>query len=372
MQHDKRDALRALLGAGASVALRSLATGLPPTFFLHPARALAEASRAEATARVPQFLVLSTSIYGDPINANAPGCYADAGIAHPADAAMVATPLSLGTTRTTAAAPWASLPQAVLDRSMFLHHATGTVVHPDEARVLQLMGSVANNDNLPSMLAQALQQPLGCIQNAPVALGAANASEYIPSAGRPQAPLQPQALAAVLGDPNGPLSGLQALRDADLSALVAWRRRRGNRSQNAFLDRYVRSQAETRDLSEVLLDKLSAIQDNAIDSQFAAAMVLAQMKFSPVFTVHLSFGGDNHLDPGLATESAAHVAALAALRNFFAGLQAANLQDQVTFATLNVFGRTLGAKGTAGRDHLAQHHVTYAAGKYVRAGVYGG
>jgi hypothetical protein len=48
------------------------------------------------------------------------------------------------------------------------------------------------------------------------------------------------------------------------------------------------------------------------------------------------------------------------------------LQDQVTFAMYNVFGRTLVKLGTAGRDHWASHHVTVMIGKNVRAGVVGG
>jgi hypothetical protein len=372
MHPDRRRALRTLLGAGAGLTLRSLATGLPPAFFLHPARAMAAAAAADGGARSPQFLVLSTSGSGDPMNANVPGCYLDPGIAHPTAATMAPTKLTLGGQSYTAAAPWASLGQATLERSLFLHHATNTVVHPDEAKVLRLMGGVANNDNLPSLLGQLLQGPLGCLQGAPVALGAGSSGEYIAYQGRPQAPLTPMALATVLGDPNGPLSGLQDARDKDLDAIVAWLKQGGNQSQAAFLDRYASSHAQVRDISDALMAKLAAITDNGIGSQFAAATVLAQMKFAPVFTVHMGFGGDNHSDANLAGEANGHVASLAALANFFTGLQAVGMQDEVTFATLNVFGRTLGRKGTAGRDHQANHHVVYAAGKHVAPGVYGG
>lgn len=70
------------------------------------------------------------------------------------------TKLLLDQKSTTAAAPWASLPQATLDRSMFVHHATGTSSHADESRVLALMGSVTNGDSLSSTLSTALQPPL--------------------------------------------------------------------------------------------------------------------------------------------------------------------------------------------------------------------
>lgn len=368
MELSRREAVQKILGGSASLLLRSLATGLPPAFLLDPTSAKA----ASSPARAPQFLVLSTSVNGEPMNANVPGCYLDAGVAHSAAPEMAPTVLRLDGTAHTAALPWASLPQDVLDRSLFLHHATNTSIHPDEPRVLGLMGAIAQGGNLPSLLASELQQPLGCIQAAPIALGAFNAGEFIPFNGRTQSPLHPQSLAAVLGNPTGPLSALQATRDKALTEIVAWMKAGGNATQKAFLDRYVTSQAQVRQLSESLLGQLEAIPDNAVDSQFAAAIVLAQMKLSPVLTVHLDFGGDNHGDPDLTNETRAHVKALASLNKFFAGLKAAKMQDKVTFATLNVFGRTLGARGTTGRDHLSAHHVTYAAGVNVRAGVYGG
>ena len=50
----------------------------------------------------------------------------------------------------------------------------------------------------------------------------------------------------------------------------------------------------------------------------------------------------------------------------------ARLQDQVTFAAYNVFGRTLKKNGTTGRDHWASHHATVMIGKGLRGGVVGG
>jgi hypothetical protein len=48
------------------------------------------------------------------------------------------------------------------------------------------------------------------------------------------------------------------------------------------------------------------------------------------------------------------------------------LADQVTFASMNVFGRTLLRKGTAGRDHWPRHAVSLLIGKRIRASVVGG
>ena len=77
----------ALFGMGA-VGLRSLATGIPAAFLLNPRGALAAGTCVAATKA--QYFVLSTSGNGDPINAGAPGTYADTRIVHSPDAAMAA------------------------------------------------------------------------------------------------------------------------------------------------------------------------------------------------------------------------------------------------------------------------------------------
>ena len=50
------------------------------------------------------------------------------------------------------------------------------------------------------------------------------------------------------------------------------------------------------------------------------------------------------------------------------------MQDRVSFATLNVFGRTLSlAKGNdKGRNHHGDHHVALMIGKPFKGGVVGG
>ena len=44
----------------------------------------------------------------------------------------------------------------------------------------------------------------------------------------------------------------------------------------------------------------------------------------------------------------------------------------MTFASLNVFGRTLKSLGTAGRNHWADHQVSLLIGPKVKPGVVGG
>ena len=53
-------------------------------------------------------------------------------------------------------------------------------------------------------------------------------------------------------------------------------------------------------------------------------------------------------------------------------LGSAGLSDQVTLMSLNVFGRTLGPGNTDGRQHNADHQVSFTIGKPFRSGVIGG
>jgi hypothetical protein len=116
---------------------------------------------------------------------------------------------------------------------------------------------------------------------------------------------------------------------------------------------------------------LDSIKDNTADSQMTAAIALIQMNVSPVIAVHIPFGGDNHHDALLATETSQTVAGVATIVNLMAQLQAAGLEDQVSFMTLNVFGRTLGAGNTNGRSHNPNHQVSITIGKPFKGGVIG-
>src|SRR4051812_32508980 len=72
-----------------------------------------------------QFVVFSTSADGDPLNASVPGTYDDPLIVHSPDPALAPAPLTVGGRPTLAAAPWSTVPAAVLERTVFWHLMTG-------------------------------------------------------------------------------------------------------------------------------------------------------------------------------------------------------------------------------------------------------
>src|SRR5258708_28648327 len=200
----RRQAILSTLFGTGYVGLRALAPGLPASFLLTPRRALAaNPAPACGLAARAQYFVFNTSGGGDPINASVPGTYGDPGIVHSLDPAMAPTPLTLRGQAQTAAAPWATLPQAVLDRTCFWHLMTDTPVHPKEPDVLKLMGATYGGEMLPSLPAKNMAPCLGTIQSQPLVLGATSPAEGL-SFGGAALPIVPAlALKATLTNPMG-------------------------------------------------------------------------------------------------------------------------------------------------------------------------
>jgi hypothetical protein len=361
-----------LFGAGL-VGLRALATGLPARFLLNPRQALADNPAPTCGAKdKAQYIILNTSGGGDPINASVPGTYEDPLIAHSLDPAMAPTPLIIRGQTHTAAAPWATLPQGVLDRTCFWHLMTNTPVHPKEPDVLKLMGATYAGEMLPSLLARELAPCLGTIQSQPISVGATSPAEGLSYGGAALPIIPALALKATLTNTPGPLTNLQPLRDQTLNQLYDLYRNGANPAQRAYIDSLVTSQQQVRNINQDLLSALGSIKDNSAASQVLAAVTLIQMNVTPLIAIHIPFGGDNHRDVGLAAETAQTVSGVATIAALMQQLAAAGLSDKVTFMSLNVFGRTLGPGNTDGRQHNENHQVSVTIGKPFLGGVIGG
>ncbi|MCU1277285.1 MAG: hypothetical protein JWM53_831, partial [bacterium] len=285
---------------------------------------------------------------------------------------MAATPLTIGGQQHTAAKPWSTLPQNVLDRTSFFHHMTNTPVHPKEPDVLKLMGATYQSEMLPSLLAKQLAPCLGTVQSQPITIGATSPSEGLVYEGQALPIIPPLSLKTTLASAAGPLTSLQPLRDQTLAQLNDLYKHGASQAQRNYIDSLVTSQQQVRNIKQDLLSALGAIKDNSVGSQLTAALTLVQMRVTPVVAIHIPFGGDNHHDASLATETTQTLSGVAAIGSLMAQLASAGLSDQVTFMTLNVFGRTLGPVNTDGRQHNENHQVSVAIGKPFRGGVIGG
>jgi hypothetical protein len=359
--------LRALFGAGG-VGLRALATGVPASFLLSPSDAHAQDACADKSRA--QYLIFSTSGAGDPLNANVPGTYDFADIAHSPDPRMTPTSFKLGATTVKAAQVWSTLPQNVLDRTVFFHHGTYTNNHPNLPKVLKLMGATAKSEMLVSVFAKQLATCFGTIQREPLSIGA---GDILTFDGRSLANLPPRGLRDLLAQPDSPLNRLQQLRDKSIDELHNLLKQQGTSDQRRFLDSVAVSRQQARSLSSDLLDMLSGIMNDSSDGQVVAAVALIRMNVAPIVTIRIEFGGDNHTDADLAkSEAPQHEIGIGRINQMMTLLAQAGLADKVTFAANNVFGRTLKKKGTTGRDHWGSHHATVMIGKNLRGGVVGG
>jgi hypothetical protein len=237
--------------------------------------------------------------------------------------------------------------------------------------VLELMGATQGGEMLPSLLARQLAPCLGTIQPQPISVGALSPSEALSYGGAALPVVPALALKATLTNPAGPLSLLQPLRDQTLNQIYDVYKNGASPAQRQYIDSLVSSQQQVRSISQNLLNALSSIKDNTAGSQVLAAITLIQMNVSPVISIHIPFGGDNHRDIALAAEATQTVSGVATIASLMQQLASAGLQDKVTFMSLNVFGRTLGPTNTDGRQHNGNHQVSITIGKPFRGGVVG-
>jgi hypothetical protein len=369
---NRRQLLGASLAGAGLVGLRAMATGLPVSFLLNPKSARADA----ACAAGAQFLILSMSASGDALNINVPGTYdlpasfAAGTVNHsdPMDMTMSPTSLTLSGQKWTAAKPWSTLPQNVLDRTVFFHHSTGTANHGELGRVLELFGALRRGQWLPSYFAKTLQPCFKTIQVQPVTIGGEQLSfegQYLPK-------LTPTGLKAVLSGPQGIAAQLQTLRDDTLNKLNATLKenRAQTTAERAYLDNMALSQTDLRTMIQQVATDLSTINSDDASNQVIAAALLIKMNVTPVVTIHLPFSGDNHSDNNFTGEGTQTNASVNNIKTLMSKLTAYGLQDKVTFATLNVFGRTFDTLN--GRGHNASHSVSLLIGKGFKGGVVGG
>lgn len=368
MRLDRRRLLRSAVGG---LSLRALATGLPASF-------LTSRTTEASPDTAANYLILAMSDRGDPVNANAPGSYVDGVVNNPLPE-MAPVDFDLGPVRTRAARPWSELSAALRSRMAFLHMQTGVVTHSELDDVLQLRGAVAGTNGvraelLPSMLADEASPRLGTILREPIPLG----RESLSAAGLPLDRISPAELKSLFSGNQADLASLATLRDQTLDELYAGLRQTGTQQQLRFLDRFAKGRGQARQLGEQLGDLLERISDNPLlpedeaRDEILAAVALIQLNVTPVVTIHIPFGNDNHQDADLGDESDEHQIGVGLIQRLWDELVSAQLEERATFAMINVFGRTLRRNGGGGRDHNQVHHVLPAFGPRVRPGVYGG
>jgi hypothetical protein len=327
------------------------------------------------------------------MSCNAPGTYNDpvtnidlSSLVHPDSTTynyMAPTPLQYGSKSYNAAGVWGTLGAGTggvlgLPNATFCHIMTNTPVHPHEPQVLQLMGATYAAEMFPSVLAKQLAPCLQTLQTQPISVGAATPSEALTFGGQALPTIPPTALQATLTNqtvaPYTGMTKLQALRDSTLTSMYGWYNDSSQTTpaQKVFIDSMVSSQQQVRGIAQSQLAMLSGIKANDNNGQITAAIALILMGVAPVITVHFPFGGDNHSDPAFNSEATQHQTGVAAIVQLLQQLAQYGLSNKVTFLSLNVFGRTMAAYNTAGRQHNQFHEMSMMIGTAFKGGVIGG
>jgi hypothetical protein len=387
----RRDALFAALFGGSMIGLRSLVTGLPVKLLLDPKKAMADLQTAQCTGDMSkaQYVILVTSGLGDPFSCNAPGTYDDpttgidlSSLVHPDTMLypwMAPSKMTIGSSPAyTAAGVWSQL-GPYFSRMSLCHIMTNTPVHPKEPEVLQLMGATQYQEMFPSVLSKQLAPCLTTLQQQPLSVGAVSPSEALTFGGQALPTIPPTALSATLTNQQtaayAGMTKLQNLRDSTLNDMYSWYKDSSQTSpaQKAYVDSLVASQSQVRGIKQPLLTMLSGITANDNNGQITAAIALILMGVTPVVAVHFPFGGDNHADPlGFKTEATQHQSGMAALLQLMQTLGTNGLSEKVSVVSLNVFGRTMAAYNTVGRQHNQFHQLSMMIGSHFKGGVVGG
>ena len=351
--------------------VRSLASGLPVAYLLDPSESRAQQMMSSDI----QTLILSTSSRGDPINVNCPGSYVDGVTNNPN---LETARANFGSTRARAAQVWCGLPNDLRQRLAFFHYRPRSAAHPEYRSVMAMKGSIKNDvGNGSEMFASAMSQLAYSMaeykQVEPIPL----CDSSLTFLAQPLQQIKPLDLKALFSPTDQDLVDLRRTRDQVLDGLYANMQVRGNLAQREFIERYASSRVQARNLGTQLGDLLNDLptdpeENNTPLDQVIAAVALAKARISPVMTINIPFGGDNHQDTGLVNEATQTTEGVQLIGRLWSELKEAGIQDQVSFATMNVFGRRSYTNTRGGRDHNQHHAVMVAFGKNVQGGVYGG
>jgi len=381
---NRRDMLLRSSFAFGTVSMQSLVTGLPTSFLMGLSQ--------NAMAAEPQdykYLVMSHMQSGDPVNTNVPGTYPAIDqneddplslIDHPKvdqlgdRAAGFETPIefNLGDQMVKAAQPWSTLTDDLRKRFAFWHHGTFVNAHPDFPSVRRLNGAAkAENgrevDEYNELICQETKLGLGTLTGQPISVGGTRVSAddvEIPI-------LKPTDIRDLFQSQISDLDKMIKLRSRYLDRAYAQVKSNGSPAQLKFLEQYAKSQADANEIGDSLGGLITGI--NGTDSINQAKMVVAllQINISPVLTMGIGFGGDNHADANLTDELTATVSAIPAINTLWEELKKARYQDRVVFASLNPFGRDLIRNDVGGRDHNGGHHAMFTFGPSIKGGVVG-
>ncbi len=392
---------RSLIGA-AGLSLRSLATGLPTGFLFGGAMP----SRAQQASE-PKSLIMAMSDDGESINSYTPGTYSsnssDArfnveraspaelgntgygsinGNTVTADDFSESSTYLLGENQVTSARFLSFLPDDLKERLAYFHIRTAANGHPEGGRVHGINSAlVAENGRGTEEIQSAIMQELTLaypgtlgILNSPVVLngggGRLATLKYRGATITRYSPLDIKDL--FLTENTAEIENMARVYNNAIDEIYAELKQTGTPAQIRYLDDHALSRSQAVDLGNNLGDLLSNISSDSRGDQHKAAVSLIRANLAPVVVVRYATSKDNHNDEFLSEEVELTIEHMNAIEGLWSLLKDQGMEDQVNYATLDVFGRTFGRNTQGGRDHHNSSSTNIVFGSNIRAGQIGG
>lgn len=395
---DRRQFLRGSAAGMASLSLRTLATGLPASFLL------AGHVPAHAQSLTPKTLVLAVSNLGESINCHAPGTYSSdpndyrsqierarvaelgadvKGSINGNDVTVEdfseSANFKLGDTDVEAARYLSYLPQDLLDRTAFIHLRTSANGHPEHARVRRVNEALlGENGRGNEQIQSAIMQEMltaglnnDTLFNRPMMLRGAGSFTYESTPLASYGPSDVKDLFIGSSTVTAELENMNKVYNAAIDSIYKDIKSSGTSAQMNYLDAHAASRESAIRLGDELGDLLTDVTGNSSNDQLRAAVAMAKVNLSPVIVVEYTFSGDNHGDTNLTDDVDLTIEHMNGLETFWSLLKQQGLEDQVNYATWDVFGRTFGRNSSGGRDHHNSHCVNMMIGTQINAGVLG-
>ena len=387
----RRNFLRFGAAAGIGVGLRAALTGLPASFLLR--------GRAHASEGHDRIVILASSSAGEPINVCGPGTfdseYSDY-FSHPRSADVDASDVveqtvndvrigveslgqpaevALGLERVRLASCFAALSPEMLNHLVWFNYRSGANIHPQFKDVLTGYGQLRGPDGrgaeqLPATIAQEMAGILSTTTSDPLVLGtgafASNGSSLAN-----YSPTKLKTLTQSVGRAIGGAENFAVMYDAFIDETYREVRENGTAQQRRFFDQHAASRREAAEFGSSLGTLLEDITDDSIQSQMRCAAIVAKLRLAPVIIINTDFGGDNHQDAGLISETNQTLAMIAALDTYWKSIHELNVAEDVLFANLDVFGRNPRSDGN-GRGHYGDFVSGLMVGTHLKGGVVGG
>ena len=394
---NRRNFLGGSLAGAASLSLRSLATGLPASFLLTGQMPAYAQSTSQKT------LILAMSDDGESVNSYAPGTYSTDSN-DPRFAIERATETELGTdvkgsingnnvqvgdftnsatfdlgdTTVQGAKYFSYLPQSLRERMAFFHIRTAANGHPEGGRVHGVNGALVGGDGrgveeIQSAIMQEMAVSDSVLTKPMVLNGGGGRLAVLSYGGAALTRYTPIDVKNLFLSSNSvEIENMNKVYENAIDSIYKTVKSTGTSAQREYLDAHAASRGQAVILGDQLGDLLSSVTGSSRGDQIKAAVGMAKAKLSPVIVVRYAYCGDNHGDANLATEVSQSIEQMNNLESLWSLIQAEGMEDQINYATYDIFGRTLGRNNSGGRDHHNSSCVNMMIGSNIKAGVIGG